>query len=70
MPRRNKPKYVLYRRDQPAAEKNKVRYATKQAAERGAAETIKYQPDLHFSVYQSPIDGGWYLTSQRETNNK
>ena len=44
-------------------ERTKVRYATKQAALAAIAEASKYQTDIPLRVYQSPHDGGWYLTS-------
>ena len=64
MPRRNKQpiiKRVLIAR-QPEA--NKVRYPSKQAALSAANERMRYHLDLQLSVYQSPQDGGWYLTSK------
>ncbi|OYX37939.1 hypothetical protein B7Z00_02590 [Candidatus Saccharibacteria bacterium 32-50-10] len=63
MPRRNK--QPTLRRTPPthSAERSKVRYATKQQAMAAAKDRMLYHPDLELSVYQSPADGGWYLTS-------
>lgn len=66
MPRRNKLKIISGRRNQPTTESNKMRYTTKRAAQQAATEAAKYHLDLRLSVYQSPGDGGWYLTSRRE----
>lgn len=63
MPRRNKPvKHTPF--TMPAAEKAKVRYATKQAAQKAADLRMLQHPNLELSVYQG-LDGGWYLTSAK-----
>lgn len=64
MPRKNRaPKHIPFI-PQPANEQGKRRFASKQAAERAIKELQKYQLDLELHVYQSPTDGGWYLTSK------
>ncbi len=61
MPRRNKPaKHIPYRPVN--REVNKVRYATKAAAESAADLRMLQNMSLELSVYQGS-DGGWYLTS-------
>jgi hypothetical protein len=63
MPRRNNtPKHVPYE-PRTAAAPLKKRFGSKQAAEFAIKEQQKYHLDLELSVYQSPVDGGWYLTS-------
>lgn len=64
MPRRNKPiKHIPY---QPVnREANKVRYATKAAAENAAELRMLQNMSLELSVYQGS-DGGWYLTSSKK----
>lgn len=60
MPRRNNPiKHTPFRIEQ--NEKSKVRYGTKQAAEKAAALRMVEHPDLELTVYQA-LNGGWYLT--------
>lgn len=62
MPRRHKP--AKHARFTPANnESKKVRYASKQAAEKAADLRMLMHPDLELAVYQG-TDGGWYLTSQ------
>ena len=39
------------------------------AALRAIAELRKYQLDVQLRAYQSPHDGGWYLTSQYTTED-
>ena len=61
MPRRNKPvKHTPFAMT--ATEKAKVRYATKQAAQKAADLRMLQVPNLELDVYQG-LDGGWYLTS-------
>lgn len=65
MPRRNKTaKHTPY---QPAAsaESAKKRFGSRQAAIAAITELKKYHLDIELSVYQSPTDGGWYLTSSK-----
>ncbi|MFZ1802151.1 MAG: hypothetical protein WAW62_04600 [Candidatus Saccharimonas aalborgensis] len=69
MPRRNRtPKRVPYQK--PATERVKVRYTTKQAAEAAIRHTAIYSPDISLRTYQSPQDGGWYLTSSIPSNTE
>lgn len=68
MPRRNKtPKHRPYR--SPRSEATKKRYLSRAAALRAITELRKYQLDVQLRVYQSPHDGGWYLTSQHITDD-
>ncbi len=68
MPRRNKtPKHQPYR--PPRGEGTKKRYPNRAAALRAIAELRKYQLDVQLRVYQSPHDGGWYLTSQQSAGD-
>jgi hypothetical protein len=67
MPRRNKPAISAVRRTQPTSEATKRRFATKQAAKSAAKERMRYHENLQLSVYQSPHDGGWYLTSRQQS---
>ena len=46
-------------------EKGKVRYGTKQAAEKAAELRMLQHPDLSLTVYQA-LDGSWYLTRIKE----
>ena len=67
MPRRNKPvKHTPF--VMPAVEKDKVRYATKQAAEKAAELGMLRDMQLELTVYQGQ-DGGWYLTSRQESDD-
>ena len=67
MPRRHTPaKHTPYVR--PQNEKGKVRYATKQAAEKAAELRMLENMNLELSVYQGS-DGGWYLTSSKNSIN-
>lgn len=64
MPRKNRtPKHTYY---QPttAATPEKKRFPSRQAAEQAIRELQKYHLDIQLAVYQSPVDGGWYLTSR------
>ena len=65
MPRHNySKKHTPAQRAVPQPEQGKVRYATKHKAEQAIKESQQYNPDVSLSVYQSPSDGGWYLTSR------
>ncbi|MFZ1258300.1 MAG: hypothetical protein WAQ25_02415 [Candidatus Saccharimonas sp.] len=65
MPRRNNtPKIVRTQLPKPEPV-SKVRHATKQAALNAANSAMRYNLDLTLSVYQSPADKGWYLTSTK-----
>ena len=62
MPRRNKtPKHITYQ--PPIREVGKVRYRTKQDAEKAIKETLKYNHEAKLRAYKSPYDPYWYLTS-------
>jgi hypothetical protein len=62
MPRRNKtPKHTPFKLTSPEA--NKVRYGTKQAAEKAAELRMLENPGLELAVYQA-LNGSWYLTSK------
>ncbi|MCA0227992.1 hypothetical protein LCH21_00865 [Patescibacteria group bacterium] len=66
MPRRNRtPKHQPYQPTTAAAPLKK-RFASKQAAARAVVELSKYHLDLQLDIYQSPVDGGWYLTTATE----
>jgi hypothetical protein len=66
MPRRNNtPKHIPYEPESAAAPLKK-RFSSKQAALQAIKELQKYHLDLELSTYQSPIDGGWYLTSMSQ----
>lgn len=63
MPRRNHtPKHVPYQ-NKTATAPLKKRFPSRQAALAAISELQKYHLDLELSVYRSPVDGGWYLTS-------
>jgi len=67
MPRRHKPtKHTpfTFARN----EGDKVRYGSKQAAEKAAELRMLQYPNLRLSVYKA-LNGGWYLTSQTRPNN-
>jgi len=63
MPRKNKT--IPHQPYQPksAAAPLKKRFASRQLALQAIKELKKYHLDISLSAYQSPIDGGWYLTS-------
>lgn len=64
MPRRNKtPQHKPYE-PRTAGAPLKKRFASEQAAKNAIKELQKYHLDLELSVYRSPDDGGWYLTSK------
>jgi hypothetical protein len=63
MPRRNKQvKHIPY--SPVIGEGSKVRYGSKQAAEKAADLRMLQVPGLELEVYQA-LDGGWYLTSRK-----
>ncbi|MGB4767848.1 MAG: hypothetical protein WBP22_01175 [Candidatus Saccharimonas sp.] len=64
MPRRNRQRPITKLPSSRTAEAGKIRYASRASAEQQIREQQKYQPDLKLSTYQSPTDGGWYLTSR------
>lgn len=65
MPRRNHtPKHEPYQ-PRTAAAPLKKRFISRQAAQLAIKELQKYHLDLELDIYQSPVDGGWYLTSSR-----
>lgn len=64
MPRRNKQLIVKRVLTVQSPEAGKIRYPSKQAALSAANDRMCYHLDLVLSVYQSPQDGGWYLTSK------
>ncbi len=64
MPRRNRPQKQPPKYSAPHTTQSKTRYASRQAAEQAAKEQMKYHLDLVLHAYQSPTDGGWYLTSK------
>ncbi|MBP6038341.1 MAG: hypothetical protein KA604_03320 [Candidatus Saccharimonas sp.] len=64
MPRSHStPKIIRYKPN--SSEQSKTRYATKRAAENAIKDLQMYHLDLNLRTYQSPTDGGWYLTRQR-----
>lgn len=64
MPRRNRtPKHDYYV-NKTAHAPQKKRFPSKQAALDAIRELQKYHLELELDVYQSPVDGGWYLTSR------
>lgn len=67
MPRKNHTSKHDYYKPRTATAPEKKRFASKQAAERAIRELQKYNLDLELDVYQSPVDGGWYLTSRHAT---
>jgi len=68
MPRRNNtPKHLPYE-PRTAAAPLKKRFISKQATLLAIQELQKYHLDLELSVYQSPVDGGWYLTTTSPDN--
>ncbi len=63
MPRRHTPaKHTPY--SFPNNEGGKVRYPSKEVAEKAAELRMLQHPDLELTVYQA-LDGGWYLTSRK-----
>lgn len=64
MPRRNKtPKTTRKSLAALAHSSDKKAFASKQQAERAAKEAMRYNVELELHVYQSPLDGKWYLSS-------
>jgi len=71
MPRRNNtPPHQPYNSSRLAHSTPKRVYASKRAAETAAKEGMKYNLELQLSVYQSPTDGKWYLSSRGERSSK
>jgi hypothetical protein len=66
MPRRHKPTIKRLLPASSANEPAKVKYPTRQAALAAAEYAMRHNLDLALSVYQSPYDGGWYLTRSAE----
>jgi|APMI01.1.fsa_nt_gi hypothetical protein len=64
MPRRNHTQKVTRKIPQLRPEAQKTRYASRQSAQKAAEQQMLYYPELQLSIYQSPYDGGWYLTSK------
>ncbi|QCT39770.1 hypothetical protein GWK73_01635 [Candidatus Saccharibacteria bacterium oral taxon 955] len=65
MPRKNRtPKHKPYQ-PRSATTPDKRRFLSRDAALRAIKELQKYHLDLELDIYQSPIDGGWYLTSKK-----
>ena len=68
MPRKNKSvKHIPFRIVNNDA--NKTRYPTKRAAEEAAEIRMLEVMGLELEVYQG-FDGGWYLTSVKESTNR
>ena len=64
MPRKNKtPKHQPYQ-PRTAVAPLKKRFSSRQAALLAIKEVEKYHLDIALDIYQSPVDGGWYLTSR------
>lgn len=68
MPRKNHTPKHSYYQPKTAAAPEKKRFASRAAAQKAIKELQKYHLDLELDIYQSPIDGGWYLTSRRDNN--
>ncbi len=65
MPRKNNtPKHQPYQ-PRTAAAPVKKRFVSKSAALAAIKELQKYHLDIELTIYQSPVDGGWYLTSRQ-----
>jgi len=70
MPRKNRtPKHIPYQNNSARAPQKK-RFVSRQAAQNAIKELQKYHLDLELDIYQSPADGGWYLTSHRSSVQK
>lgn len=70
MPRRNRtPKHTPYQ-NKSARAPQKKRFVSRQAALNAIKELQKYHLDLKLDIYQSPADGGWYLTSRTSSADK
>lgn len=68
MPRRNHtPKHARYDPTPLAHTARKRAFATKRDAEAAVRKLQAYDINLQLSVYQSPIDGKWYLSSRTNT---
>ena len=69
MPRKNNtPKHQPYL-PRTATAPFKKRFASRQAALLAIKELQKYHLELALDVYQSPVDGGWYLTSDTRADD-
>lgn len=68
MPRRNKQPKLQRLIPRQSDSAGKTRYATKQDALAAAEYRMRYHLDIQLSVYQSPQDRGWYLTSKPPTS--
>jgi hypothetical protein len=66
MPRRHKSPTKRRLSQGASKEAAKVRYPSKQAALAAIREHEKYNLDTPLRPYQSPNDGGWYLTRNSE----
>lgn len=63
MPRKNRtPKHQRYQNNSARAPQKK-RFKSRSEAEKAIRELQKYHLYLKLDCYQSPVDGGWYLTS-------
>lgn len=68
MPRKNKtPEHQPYQ-PRTAAAPLKKRFSSRQTALLAIKELQKYQLELELDTYQSPVDGGWYLTSRKQSD--
>ena len=70
MPRRNK--MIPHQRNNFTALAHtapKRAFVSKQTAEQAVQEAARYNPDLKLYTYQTPVDGKWYLSSKKTTNN-
>jgi len=67
MPRKNNtPKHLPFQ-PRSATAPLKKRFVSKQAALRAMTELQKYYLDFRVTVYQSPVDGGWYFTTLKDS---
>lgn len=64
MPRRNHTPKIEQYKPRVSAQSPKKRFVSRQAALTAIKELQKYHLELELRVYQSPDDGGWYLTSK------
>lgn len=67
MPRKNRTRPHQPYQPKTAFAPEKKRFASRAAALRAVKELQKYHLDLELDVYQSPVDGGWYLTSKQSS---
>lgn len=70
MPRRNRTKPHVPYEPKTAHAPAKKRFASRDEALRAIKELQKYNLDLKLSTYQSPVDGGWYLTTSRSSEHE